>query len=88
MLLTMMFGAGLTSAAALFASRRRHETPAHQMAAVLWALIGALIVYLYFQLELPGSAGLYALGNWAAIITTIVGGAAGFFLYQLISTRS
>lgn len=87
MLLTMLLGVGVTSAGALFASRRQESAAERQMGAVLWALMGSLVVYLYFQLGFPGTDGLLMLGSWAALVTTLLGGAAGFLLYQLIPHR-
>lgn len=87
MLLTMLLGVSLTSAGALFASRRQESAADRQMGAVLWALMGSLVVYLYYQLGLPGTDGLLAFGNWAALVTTLLGGTAGFLVYQILPRR-
>ncbi len=44
---------------------------------LLWGTVGALLCYNYVALSLPGSALLAPLGSLAALVVTVVGGAAG-----------
>ena len=52
----------------------------------LWAIIGALLFYIYFMLELPGAGILANLGNWSGLITTVLGGLIGWLLYKVTAS--
>jgi len=52
-----------------------------QVGWILWGLAGALLIYIYYALGLPGTAVLAGLGVWAGLITTILGGVIGLFTY-------
>ncbi|GAB4158411.1 MAG: hypothetical protein Fur0021_28230 [Candidatus Promineifilaceae bacterium] len=80
MLLSLMAGIGLLVAAGIFIGYNRDLPPTQLLQFVLWGIIGGLLAYLYFSLNLPGSARLQPLGAWAAIITTASGGAVGMLL--------
>ncbi len=58
------------------------QTVSDQAGSLLWAVIGALIFYIYTMLDLPGSHALHNLGNWAGLLTTLLGGLAGWLLYR------
>lgn len=49
----------------------------------LWAVIGALVFYIYYMLKLPGTNSLENLGSWSGLLTTILGGLVGWLLYLL-----
>ncbi len=85
MLLTMFTGLVIIVAAALLFGSEDLSS-ADRAGALLWSIIGALLLYLYYTLELPGSDYLGDLGNWAGLATTLLGGAAGWVVYQ--STRN
>lgn len=80
MLLGLTAGIGLLAAAGILIGYNRHLPPTYLLQFVLWGIIGGLLTYLYFSLNLPGSARLLPLGAWAAILTTGSGGAAGLLL--------
>lgn len=80
MLLGLTVGVGLLAAAGMVIGANRHLPPSRMLQFVLWGVIGGLLAYLYFSLNLPGSARLLPLGAWAAIVTTAGGGAAGLLL--------
>ncbi len=80
MLLGLTAGIGLLVAAGILIGYNRHLPPTYLLQFVLWGIIGGLLAYLYFSLNLPGSARLLPLGAWAAILTTGSGGAAGLLL--------
>jgi hypothetical protein len=44
---------------------------------VAWGLLGGLILYNYFLLDLPGSDVLRTMGAWGALFTTVFGGLIG-----------
>jgi hypothetical protein len=48
----------------------------------LWGLVGALLVYNYFALGLPGADILGRYGAMAALAVTLIGGLAGLLLYR------
>jgi len=52
-----------------------------QVGWVLWGLAGALLIYIYYALGLPGTAVFASFGVWAGLITTILGGVIGLFTY-------
>ncbi|MCA9875179.1 MAG: hypothetical protein KC441_16025 [Anaerolineales bacterium] len=52
-----------------------------QVGWILWGPAGALLIYIYYALGLPGTAVLASFGVWAGLITTILGGVAGLFTY-------
>ena len=81
MLLTLFTGliAVLTGALLLGPS---DDTVAERAAGLLWAVIGALLFYIYYMLELPGSQLIENLGNWSGLLTTLIGGIAGWLFYQ------
>jgi beta-N-acetylhexosaminidase len=83
MLLTLFTGliAVLTGALLLGHS---DDTVAERAAGLLWAVIGALLFYIYYMLELPGSELIENLGNWSGLLTTLIGGIAGWLLYQVL----
>ena len=83
MLLAMFTGLIMVAGLALFSSHRRQKNLSQQIGAILWSLAGALIIYNYYTLGLPGTAVLQDLNSWAGIITTLIGGFIGFSLYQL-----
>jgi beta-N-acetylhexosaminidase len=82
MLLTMFTGLVIIVAATLLFGSE-DLLSANRAGAMLWAVIGALLFYLYYTLALPGSDYLGDLGNWAGLATTLLGGAAGWLVYQL-----
>lgn len=45
-----------------------------------WGLILGLATYNYFALQLPGADLFGSLGNWAALVTTLLGGLIGLLL--------
>ncbi len=81
MLLTLFTGliAVLTGALLL---GRSEDTVAERASGLLWAVIGALLFYIYYMAELPGSELIENLGNWSGLLTTLIGGIAGWLLHQ------
>jgi beta-N-acetylhexosaminidase len=81
----MAFGVGLvvTSYAGFAVGRNENEGLSNTLRCILWGLIGGLLFYLYFALNLPGFAWLDDLGYWAGLITTVAGGVLGLVAYRL-----
>ncbi len=52
-----------------------------QVGWVLWGLAGALLIYIYYALSLPGTAVFASFGVWSGLITTVLGGVIGLFTY-------
>jgi hypothetical protein len=52
-----------------------------QVGWVLWGLAGALLIYIYYALRLPGTAVFASFGVWSGLITTVLGGVIGLFTY-------
>ncbi len=83
MLLTMFTGLIVVIIGTLFVGQD-DEGLQDRTSHTLWAVIGALLFYIYFMLGLPGSTLLESLGNWSALLTTLAGGLAGWFLFRAI----
>ncbi|MGB3713254.1 MAG: glycoside hydrolase family 3 N-terminal domain-containing protein [Candidatus Promineifilaceae bacterium] len=81
----MAFGVGLivTSSAGVAVGRNENGGLSKTLRCVLWGLIGGLVFYIYFSLDLPGFAWLDQLGYWAGLITTVTGGLIGLVVYRL-----
>jgi beta-N-acetylhexosaminidase len=81
MLLTLFTGLIVVVTGTLFLGSS-DDTVTERAGGLLWAVIGALLFYIYYMLELPGSGLIESLGNWSGLLTTLIGGAAGWLLYQ------
>jgi hypothetical protein len=79
------FGLGLavTGGAGYFLSRNERYSTLRLVRCILWGLLGALIAYNYYALNLPGTDLLTPLGAWGGLLVTVFGGAAGLLLYRL-----
>ncbi len=83
MLFTMLLGLSITSMVAWFWSNQQQISFSTRLKWVLWGVIGALLLYNYFSLGLPGTAVLHSTGIWGGLLTTLVGGIAGLLAYQV-----
>jgi len=83
MLAAFTVGLLATAIAGLLFSRRRQASLEHQVGWLLWGLVGALLLYNYFALELPGATTLATMGSWAGLVTTLAGGALGLVAYRI-----
>lgn len=83
MLLAMLTGLLVVGAVAIMAGQRQQLAAARRVGALFWGLAGSLLVYNYFALGLPGTAVLTPYGNWAGLLTTLLGGAIGFGFFWL-----
>ncbi len=82
MLFALFSGLTMISLASILMSRRRPESMSHQVGYLLWGIIGALFVYNYFALDLPGTNLLAGFGSWAGFVTTLLGGLVGLLIYR------
>lgn len=83
-LLTAVFTGLLVSSGAAFTlGRQQNASLAHQIGWPLWTMIGGLLAYIYFKLELPGTAGLSDMGTFTGFLITATGGLAGLLLYWM-----
>ncbi|MCZ7668881.1 MAG: hypothetical protein M5U34_17605 [Chloroflexi bacterium] len=64
-------------------SLRQQVATTNQIAWVLWGIVGALLLYNYAALRLPGTAVFQNMGAWAGLLLTLLGGAAGLASYAL-----
>ncbi|MEZ4519024.1 MAG: hypothetical protein R3C44_20130 [Chloroflexota bacterium] len=63
---------------------RNGNTPRNKrIGRLIWGLVGALLFYNYAALSLPGTALLEPLGSLSNLVVTIVGGAAGIFIFEI-----
>lgn len=83
-LLTAVFAGLLVSTgAAITLSRQQNASLEQQISWPLWATIGGLLTYIYFQLGLPGTAALGEMHLFTGFLLTITGGLLGLLLYWL-----
>jgi beta-N-acetylhexosaminidase len=74
-LLGFFVGLALTGVASIVIGHRsRLSGPSAFLRLLLWGLLGGLVLYNYYMLQLPGSNWLAALGNWAGLVVTAAGG--------------
>ncbi len=85
MLLTLFTGLIAVVVGVLILSQYEASV-AERISVLLWAIIGALLFYIYYLLGLPGSDLIQSLGNWSGLLTTLLGGAAGWLLHQATSS--
>jgi len=81
MLMTMFTGLIVVMTGSLL-FRQDNQTLSERTGSLLWTVIGALLFYIYSMMELPGSGTFDNLGNWSGLLTTLLGGLAGWLLYQ------
>jgi beta-N-acetylhexosaminidase len=78
----MMGGLLATSVFGLVLNRSQRANASSGVGRLLWGLVGALLVYNYFALGLPGAETLARYGSTAALAVTVLGGLAGLLLYR------
>jgi beta-N-acetylhexosaminidase len=68
----------------------RLGTPAlpQRVGRLLWGLVGGLLLYNYYALEMPGAGLLAGLSSAAGLVLVILGGAGGLLLYRTLHPRS
>jgi beta-N-acetylhexosaminidase len=86
--LAMLAGLIVTGTMAVVAGRNGHSriNLVQLVRWLLWGIIGGLLAYNYFALQLPGAAWFSQFGPWAGLISTLLGGLAGlaaFYWYKI-----
>jgi beta-N-acetylhexosaminidase len=87
MLLASAAGLVLTGLAGYALSLRQQKTAGEMVQVVLWGLAGGLLAYNYYLLHLPGTGLLDGMGDWAGLLATLAGGAAGLVLFHWRANR-
>ena len=87
MLTAVFAGLVFTIGTAVWFNRRRDANTIDSVSSPLWGIIGGLLFYIYFALNLPGTTLIYDWGVWAGLATTFIGGLIGLISYQLTQTR-
>lgn len=82
-LIAVLTGLALVGIAGYLLSLRQQIATTNQIAWVLWGIVGALLLYNYAALGLPGTAVFQNMGAWAGLLLTLLGGAAGLASYAL-----
>ncbi len=82
MLTAVFVGLFLTIGTAVLLNRRRQSSPSDVIGWPLWGIIGGLLFYIYYALNLPGTTLISNWGIWAGLISTLIGGAIGLLTYQ------
>jgi hypothetical protein len=87
MALGVLVGLLLTGGFGVVIGRNGHTDLTKLVRLVLWGLVGGLLFYNYFALNLPGASLLANVGVWAGLLATITGGLAGMILYWSLQVR-
>jgi hypothetical protein len=83
-LLTAVFaGLFVSSSAAFTLGRQQNVALAQQIGWPLWSMIGGLLTYIYFKLDLPGTANLGDMQVFTGFLVTMTGGLIGLLLYWI-----
>jgi beta-N-acetylhexosaminidase len=83
LLIAVFMGLLITANVGLSVGRRQHCTLEQRISWPLWGIVGGLLLYIYYQLQLPGTEFLFDLGSWAGLLATLVGGFAGLTIFQI-----
>ena len=83
MLTAVFAGLFVSGSAAFTLGRQQHAPLSQQIGWPLWAMIGGLLVYIYFKLELPGTTSLGDMHMLTGFLVTTAGGLVGLLLYWL-----
>ena len=83
MLFTLGLGLFVTGSVGFVIGQNGHHDLSKTIRCVMWGLIGSLLAYILFTLGLPGTLWLAELGNWAGLVSAILGGTIGLVLYYL-----
>lgn len=83
LLTAVISGLLLSGWAAFSLSKRQGATLEQQVGWPLWAIVGGLLVYLYFALRLPGTAVLGEAQVGTSFFITLAGGILGLLIYWL-----
>ncbi len=83
-LLTAVFAGLLISSGAAFSlGRQQNVALEQQIGWPLWAIVGGLLTYIYFQLGLPGTETLGDMQFGGGFLTSFVGGLGGLIFFWL-----
>lgn len=82
-LLSLLFGLLLISNIAVTGGRRQMLSIADRIEWPLWGLIGALLGYIYFTLQLPGVTRLPEMGSWSGLLVSFPSGLLALLLFQV-----
>ncbi|MBE2202204.1 MAG: hypothetical protein IAE79_26580, partial [Anaerolinea sp.] len=81
MLASLLTGLTAVLVLSLVIGQKLQADRSQQVGWSLWGLAGALLLYNYFGLGLPGTAVFANLGSWGGLFTTLFGGVIGIALY-------
>ncbi|MCA9929084.1 MAG: hypothetical protein KC419_11420, partial [Anaerolineales bacterium] len=87
MLFAVFVGLGIVGTTSLLVSQHSFPKIHNKVGVLLWSIVGALLLYNYFALGLPGANLLQRIGSWAGLLTTVSGGILGMFIYHLVFAR-
>lgn len=88
MVLGVLVGLLITGGFGVVIGRNGHTDLVKLVRLILWGVVGGLLFYNYFALNLPGAAVLASTGAWAGLLATIIGGLAGMVLYWGLDARN
>jgi len=83
-LLAVLSGLLAVGLAAVVLDRPAQPPLTQRVGRLLWGLVGGLLLYNYYVLDMPGAGTLAGLGSLAGLLLVLAGGAAGLFLYRAL----
>jgi beta-N-acetylhexosaminidase len=83
MLLGLITGLLVVTTVSIRTGHGRQIELAKRVGGLFWGLAGGLLLYIYFALEMPGTAVLVPFGSWAGLFMTMLGGAAGHGIFWI-----
>jgi beta-N-acetylhexosaminidase len=86
-LLAVAAGMALAGVVAYLTANNHGHALDETVRQILWSQVGALALYDYLALRLPGAAYLDGLGAWAGLLVTVGGGLISLRIYQWLQPR-
>jgi len=83
-LLGVLTGLLAVGVAAVMLDRLGVASLPQRVGRLLWGLVGGLLLYNYYALEMPGAGLLSGLGSAAGLVLVVLGGAAGLLLHRAL----
>ncbi len=83
-LLAVLSGLLTIGLAAVVLDRPAPPPLTQRVGRLLWGLVGGLLLYNYYVLDMPGAGALAGLGSLAALLLVLFGGAVGLFLHRAL----
>ncbi len=82
-LIGLFSGLAIITTFAFLAGRRQKLSLSDRIKWPLWGIIGGLLLYIYYALNLPGIDDLPEFGSWSGLLTILTGGFFSLIIFQI-----